>query len=70
MGATCHQMRAEVEEDAGSERARKFRATKTWPFPDMRGSWSYLPLDRMAFYVHKETYRRTVRRHIHELTPR
>ena len=53
--------------DAGSTRAEAFRELKSEPFPDMRGGWNYLPLDRMAFYVHKDTYRNTLRRHIREL---
>ncbi len=31
------------------------------------GGYRYLQLDRMAYYVHKETYRRRVLRHIREL---
>lgn len=54
--------------DADTPAARRFRALKQEPFPDMRGGWPYLPLDRMATYVHKDTYRSTVRRHIRELT--
>lgn len=55
------------ELDAGSKRALAFQNLKSEPFPDMRGGWKYLPLDRMAFYVHKDTYRNTLRRHIREL---
>ena len=55
------------ELDVGSKRAARFRKLKSEPFPDMRGGWNYLPLDRMAFYVHKDTYRNTLRRHIREL---
>ena len=47
--------------------ARRFRRLKSEPFPDMRGGYRYLRLDRMAFYVHKDTYRRTLVRHIQEL---
>lgn len=54
--------------EAGEAAARRFQQTKTEPFPDMRGGWGYLPLDRMAYYVHKDTYRDTVRRHIRELS--
>ena len=39
-------------------------------FPDMRGGVNYIKLDRMAYYVHKDTYRTTVRRHIHDLCRR
>jgi cation diffusion facilitator CzcD-associated flavoprotein CzcO len=44
-----------------------FRELKRGPFPDMRGGVGYLRLDRMAYYVHKDTYRAAVRRHIREL---
>ena len=44
-----------------------FRNLKHEPFPDMRGGVNYLKLDRMAYYVHKDTYRDTVGRHIREL---
>ncbi len=54
------------EED--SPASRRFRKLKEEPFPGMRGGYNYLKLDRMAFYVHKDTYRGTVRRHIRELS--
>jgi hypothetical protein len=53
--------------EAGTPAARRFRELKKEPFPDMRGGYRYLELDRMAFYVHKDTYRRALRRHIREL---
>ncbi|MNO03489.1 hypothetical protein D3C81_2242140 [compost metagenome] len=31
------------------------------------GGYQYLPLERMAYYVDKDSYRRTVREHIAEL---
>ena len=34
------------------------------PFPDMRGGYNYLKLDRMAYYVHKDTYRNYVKKEI------
>ena len=55
----------ELERD--SPKAHRFRELKREPFPDMRGGWRYLALDRMAYYVHKDTYRNTVRRHLREL---
>lgn len=57
-----------VECDRDSPRARRFRRLKREPFPDMRGGYSYLKLDRMAYYVHKDTYRSTVRKHIGQLS--
>ena len=47
--------------------ALAFRQLKRAPFPDMRGGVNYLKLDRMAYYVHKDTYRTTVRQHIRDL---
>jgi len=35
--------------------------------PEVRGGYRYLPLDRMAYYVHKESYLRTVQREIGRL---
>lgn len=49
--------------DRQTPAADRFRATKREPFPDMRGGFRYLELDRMAYYVHKETYLRALRRH-------
>lgn len=34
------------------------------PFPDMSGGYQYLKLDRMAYYVHKDTYRNYVKKDI------
>jgi len=48
----------------GQPAAVAFRKIKQGPYADMRGGVNYLKLDRMAYYVHKDTYRRTVRRHI------
>jgi signal peptidase I len=47
--------------------ALAFRRLKRGAFPDMRGGVRYLKLDRMAYYVHKDTYRAAVRRHIRDL---
>lgn len=49
--------------------ALEFRRRKRGAYPDMRGGVNYLKLDRMAYYVHKETYRAAVRRHIRALGP-
>lgn len=54
--------------EEGSPKAEKLRRIKSGDFPNMRGSWSYIELDRMAYYVHKDTYRNTIRRHIRELS--
>ncbi|CAN7404310.1 NAD(P)-binding domain-containing protein [Pseudorhodoferax sp. LjRoot39] len=50
--------------DGGSTQAAKLRVAKdanpaSWP--DMSGGYRYLKLERMAYYVHKDTYRKAVR---------
>lgn len=45
----------------GSEQGRRFAATKAGPAPDLSGGFRYLKLERMAYYVHKDTYRAAVR---------
>ncbi|MFH1983557.1 MAG: NAD(P)-binding domain-containing protein [Pseudomonadota bacterium] len=47
--------------------ALAFKKVKQEPFAGMNGGVPYLKLDRMAYYVHKDTYRRALRRHIREL---
>lgn len=45
----------------GSPAAEALRAAIQGPPPDLSGGYSYLKLDRMAYYVHKDTYRAAVR---------
>lgn len=45
----------------GSPRADALRAAKAGPQPDLSGGFKYLKLERMAYYVHKDTYRSAVR---------
>ncbi len=50
--------------DSGSPQADALSAARradpaTWP--DLSGGYRYLRLERMAYYVHKDTYRKTVR---------
>jgi hypothetical protein len=54
-----------IEEQTSA--ALAFRQLKRGPFPNMRGGVDYLKVDRMAYYVHKDTYRAAVRRHIRDL---
>ncbi len=49
---------------AGSASASAFCTTKQEPFDDMRGGFDYLKLDRMAYYVHGDTFRTNVRKHL------
>jgi hypothetical protein len=50
---------------AGTASARALQARKRQvDSPAVRGGYRYLPLDRMAYYVHKESYLRTVQREI------
>lgn len=41
--------------------AARFAARLAGPAPDMSGGFKYLQLERMAYYVNKDVYRRTVR---------
>lgn len=41
--------------------AARFAARLAGPPPDMSGGFKYLKLERMAYYVNKDVYRRTVR---------
>ncbi len=53
---------------AGAASARALQARKrTVDAPEVRGGYRYLPLDRMAYYVHKESYLRAVQREIDAL---
>ena len=48
--------------DRDEPRARRFRERVTGsPWPDVTGGYRYLGLDRMAYYVNKDAYRRAVR---------
>lgn len=47
-----------------SPKAKTFIEKKQPPFPDLSGGFKYMKLDRMAYYVHKETYRNAVRKGI------
>jgi hypothetical protein len=46
---------------AGSPKAAALRAAVQGPSPDLSGGFKYLQLERMAYYVHKDTYRAAVR---------
>ncbi|TFZ08032.1 flavin-containing monooxygenase [Ramlibacter humi] len=45
----------------GSPKAQALRHAKAGPPPDLSGGYRYLKLERMAYYVHKDTYRAAVR---------
>ena len=45
----------------GSPKAAALRAAAKGPPPDLSGGYKYLQLERMAYYVHKDTYRAAVR---------
>ncbi|MNS53542.1 4-hydroxyacetophenone monooxygenase [compost metagenome] len=46
---------------AGSPKATALRTAVQGPPPDLSGGFKYLQLERMAYYVHKDTYRAAVR---------
>lgn len=47
--------------DSAQDQAKAFETRIRGPLPDLSGGYRYLKLDRMAYYVHRETYRRAVR---------
>ncbi|MET1060630.1 MAG: NAD(P)/FAD-dependent oxidoreductase [Nocardioides sp.] len=49
------------------ERAAGFERRVAGPRPDLSGGYKYLGLERMAYYVNKDAYRRKVRAEIEEL---
>eukprot|EP01034_Spumella_vulgaris_P003556 gene3556-4570_t len=50
-------LKAQASEPA---KAAGFAAKLTGPAPDLSGGYRYLKLERMAYYVNKDVYRRTV----------
>ena len=46
---------------ADSPKACTLRAAVQGPPPDLSGGFKYLQIERMAYYVHKDTYRAAVR---------
>lgn len=50
--------------------ATAFEARVAGPAPDVSGGYHYLGLERMAYYVNKDAYRRAVRREIETLRNR
>lgn len=52
----------------GTKKAKKFEKVKAEPFQSMSGGVKYIALDRMAYYVHKQTYRNQVKKHIKQLS--
>ncbi|WP_370679157.1 flavin-containing monooxygenase [Comamonas sp. GB3 AK4-5] len=47
--------------DVRAPAALRFQAKVAGPAPDLSGGYRYLQLERMAYYVNKDVYRRTVR---------
>lgn len=54
--------------DDGTPAARRFEAAIQGPPPDLSGGFKYLKLERMAYYVHKDSYRNAVRQAAASLT--
>lgn len=46
--------------DQHKPQARALQAAMAGPAPDLSGGYKYLKLERMAYYVHKDTYRAAV----------
>lgn len=56
------------QRQAGAKSAEKLSATiRAFGGQRLDGGYDYLNLERMAYYVHKESYRRAVRRHTRAL---
>ena len=47
--------------DTGAPQAAALKAAKLGPPPDLTGGYRYLQLERMAYYVNKDSYRKAVR---------
>jgi len=45
----------------GRPQAAALKDAKAGPTPDLSGGYKYLKLERMAYYVNKDSYRRAVR---------
>jgi thioredoxin reductase len=52
----------------GKAAAATFAQRKSGPQPDLSGGYKYLKLERMAYYVHKDTYRGALRQAIAALS--
>jgi cation diffusion facilitator CzcD-associated flavoprotein CzcO len=48
--------------NAGNPKALAFKKKKTGKQPDLTGGYNYMKLERMSFYVHRDTYRNIVTR--------
>lgn len=46
------------------DRAKAFAQAVATQRPSLNGGYRYVPLDRMSFYVHKDTYRKTIRQYL------
>jgi len=56
------ELMARVFKAAGTAKAKAFNDAKAGPAPDLSGGFKYLKLERMSYYVHKDTYRNAVRK--------
>lgn len=56
-----------VARQRAPERAREFEARVAGRRPDLSGGYRYLGVERMAYYVNKDAYRRAVRKEIEAL---
>ncbi len=56
------ELMARVFKAAGTAKAKAFNEAKAGPAPDLSGGFKYLKLERMSYYVHKDTYRNAVRK--------
>ncbi|HEY1091417.1 MAG TPA: NAD(P)-binding domain-containing protein [Burkholderiaceae bacterium] len=61
------ELMARLFKAAGTKKAQAFHAAKSGPPPDLSGGYKYLQLERMSYYVHKDTYRNLIRKKAGEL---
>ena len=56
-----------LENEKDSQNAKRFRRTKQLSRPDLTGGMNYMNIRRMVYYVHKNTYRKLIRKSIQSL---
>ncbi len=56
------------EMEKGSHKAQQFFQKIQSGMPDMRGGFEYMDVERMAYYVHKDTYLKQIKRHLKMLS--
>ncbi len=55
------------EMEANSEKSKKMTSLFQKGIPDLKGGFKYMDVDRMAYYVHKDTYLKAIEKHMKTL---